>query len=133
MKRTALFEFLVLGLCVAIFLSLLLPAAQYARRKDRDDTRKEQLAKTKIEIEQYNNKYKKYPVSFPAAPFEYIVTENDGHNAISWFIRMPMENADTPKVAFDKEADRNYLYRIAKEGNKTFYDIAGGNETFGKK
>ncbi len=130
MQRTALWEFLVLSLLLALFICLLLPAAQYSRRKYRDDIRIQQLAELKTSLEQYNNKYEMYPLNYPDTSFQYIITEENGISAISWFIRTPLENSYSTKIDFDEEAGRNYLYRIIRLENKTFYDIAGGNETF---
>lgn len=124
-------EMTTIALAALIFVALLYPNLQHARREARDGLRRDQLALIKQQIEQYNNLHQAYPLQFDAAPNAYVVLNQDSTGATAWYLRAALENPGRPSSGYDAERGRNYIYRIVREGGRTYYDICGGTLTCG--
>lgn len=124
-------EFIILA-CLALFLVVsILPSLQYARREKRDGIHLAALVEVKHTLEQVNNKLMYYPLDFSAAPYQFVVTHEEGKQAIGWYLRMSLENTHPAESGFDFEGEHNYYYRISQERGVTMYDICGGDERCG--
>src|SRR3989344_891403 len=131
MQKTLRWELKTI-VCLAILLLLsVIPSLLFAHREARDGAVRDHLAATKQRLEEVNNKLKYYPLTFDAAPFEYVVTAKNSKEALGWFLRAHLEQSLQPISAFDYEGDRNYYFRISQVGGQTLYDICGGTERCG--
>lgn len=125
MNATARKEIVVVVLLVIILLAGVLVAGLQARREVRDGIRRAELRNIKHELEMYFNEHESYPLLFNDAVHEYVVVEQAGGEATGWYVRGELENKAEPTAGFDLEY--NIDYRIVTEGERTFYDLCGGN------
>ncbi|MDP3997084.1 MAG: hypothetical protein U1C49_02470 [Candidatus Andersenbacteria bacterium] len=119
-------ELLAVIAAAIMLVVFLLPALRFARREQRDNIRRDEVASDKIELEQYFNKYETYPLKFNASPHDYVVVMKDEVGATGWFVRARLENHHDDKAGFDEEQGRNYYYRYVNPTNSTFYEVCGG-------
>lgn len=126
MNRIAIFEYSVLSSLLIVFASFLIPSLYEARRDARDTERIENLASIKRSLEMKNNELGYYPKDFDAEPYQFIVVQDEGQQALSWYLRAKLERDVQPRNGVDQEPGRNYFYRIVRDGNTIFYDICGG-------
>jgi type II secretory pathway pseudopilin PulG len=124
MDTVAKREYLVLVVLVVILLASLYPALMHMRREARDGIRRNELVALKRQMEQHNNELGHYPTQFDAVPHRYVVLEQDGDKAVAWYIRAELENAPQPTAGFNEE--HNVFYQVVRGGDRTFYDICGG-------
>jgi len=131
MTVTARREYMVLIILLIIFLGFLYPSLRYARREARDGIRRDEVAQTKQELEQYFNKHEAYPFEFDASPHVYVVDEQNVVGATAWHIRAQLENRADDASGFDEEAGRNYYWRTGNADRAIYYDVCGGTATCG--
>ena len=123
-------ELLVLASGVIIFLVMLFPALQHARRDARDGQRREAALEAKRELEDMYNRQESYPlVHDPAGDVSYAVTEMGENEALGWYVRIPLEHFPEQASGFDLEY--NVFWRVVRDGAAAFYDICGGTDTCG--
>ena len=126
MTSVAKKEGLVLLFLIVVLGIGLYPALRHARREARDGIRRDEIAARKTSLEQYFNAHETYPREFDASPHQYVVESSDNQGVTGWYVRAQLENKTEETVAFDAEAERNYWYRIIREGETTYYDVCGG-------
>lgn len=119
-------ELVVAGLLILLVGALLFPALQHARREYRDGVRRTEIAERKRQLEQYFNAHETYPLTFNAAPHEYIVTNSDGRGATGWYVRAQLENPASTTSGFDYEEGHNFYWRITNDEGRTLYEVCGG-------
>lgn len=129
MHSRAWYEIGVLGLLVVLLLGLSIPSLLHARKERRDGIRRTELLEFKRMLEEANNELGYYPAGFVASPHLYIAVEGDGDAATSWYLRAELENKAEEAHGFDEEY--NVFYRIVRDGEKTYYDICGGESECG--
>lgn len=117
-------ELCALAALVMVFVLALVPALFHARREARDGIRRAAMVQLKRELEGYYNKHERYPLTFDAKGYQYVVSESDGTRAVSWYVRAELENRTDSVAAFDFEY--NVYYRVVHDTDKTYYDICGG-------
>lgn len=114
---------------VMVFVLALVPALFHARREARDGIRRAAMVQLKRELEGYYNKHERYPLTFDAKGYQYVVTKSDGTQAVSWYVRAELENRTDPVAVFDFE--HNVYYRVVNDRGKTYYDVCGGTSRCG--
>jgi len=118
-------EIMVVVALIVILLGGVLFSGLHARREARDGVRRAELRNIKHELEMYFNEHESYPFTFSDVAHEYIIVERGDEGATGWYVRAELENKAEPTAGFDLEY--NIGYRIVIEGERTFYDLCGGN------
>lgn len=131
MEAHARKEGIVLGILIAVLLVSIFPSALYARRERRDGIRRDEVAAFKRQLEDFNNKHNRYPVTLSASPHQYVVVEQAGDAATAWYLRAELENKVPETADKDLEAERNYYYRVVHDNGHVYYDVCGGTLTCG--
>jgi len=126
MNTLAKREALVLIILIAIFVVLLIPSLQHARRETRDGLRRHEIADIKHQIEMYFNEHESYPLKYDASPHEYVTTETNDDVATGWYLRARLENEHKTGSDFDHEPGRQYYYRYVNSNDHTYFEVCGG-------
>ena len=117
-------EYMTGFVVIVVFVGLLLPSLRTSRREVRDGARRTAVLVMKGEIERYFNMHDQYPMEYETVNISYVVTERDGRAARAWYLRTELENEAQSANGFDLE--HNVFWRVTKLGDRTFYDVCGG-------